>query len=96
MIINQVPLASMRLAPGDSNMNTQDLKGRLTSILLEDIPLDKKFEYRSELNLVTESDEILAPKLNRDETLYGSDDGQQMTKTPVSISGNKATVIHHI
>ena len=82
MIINQVPLTSMRLAPGDSNMNTQDLKGRLTSILLEDLPQDNKYDFKSELNLVTEPDEFLAPKLHRDETLYGSDDDNQMIKTP--------------
>ena len=73
-----VPLGTMRLAPGDPYMSTQDLKGRLTSILLEDLSSEKKHEVRQELNLDSETnDELLAPKLlsREAETIYDSENG---------------------
>ena len=78
MMIKMVPLETMRLAPGDPNMNTQDLKGRLTSILLEDLSSEKRHEVRQELNLESETnDELLAPKLlsREAETIYDSEGG---------------------
>ena len=78
MMIRMVPLGTMRLAPGDPYMNTQDLKGRLTSILLEDLSSEKKHEVRQELNLDSETnDELLAPKLvsREAETIYDSENG---------------------
>ena len=74
MMIKMVPLETLSLAPGDPNMNTQDLKGRLTSILLEDLSSEKRYEVRQELNLEGETnyDGFLAPKLvsRETETIY--------------------------
>ena len=82
-----MPLATTKLAPGTTDMSTRDLRGRLTSILLEDLPHDKRSEFQREFNLDTEPDAVMGPKLQHTETLYGSEEGNLMTKESIQVGG---------